>query len=225
MEVVGHDNEGDAILLLNLEQKVSDLASGFAIESTSWLVGQNDPRLVDEGAGDGGALFFAAGKFAGAVVQAVVEADSFQECEGAFAGLLLTFLPTASKPWREDIFEDRQLREEVVLLEDEPELAVPKAGRFLFVEAGNVLPTDFHRATGWREKGSEDVEQSGFATARGTHHGCRSSFLDRKIETLEDFDDFAGGLELDFQIADLDHAGKLATFLSSQSPHSTNLSL
>src|SRR5258706_15850556 len=69
-------------------EDADDLAAGFRVEVGRRLVGQDERRLVDEGAGDGYALALAAGQLVGAVLGAVVETDALEGVHGAVAALL-----------------------------------------------------------------------------------------------------------------------------------------
>ena len=62
-----------------------DLAAGLGVEVAGRLVGEQDARPVDEGAGDGGALHLAAGQLARPVVQPAAEADAVEQLDGPVA--------------------------------------------------------------------------------------------------------------------------------------------
>ena len=73
---VVRDHDQTGVLRPHLgEQEVEDDAGGLTVEVAGWLVGEDARGRADERAGDGGALAFAAGEFAGAVFEAVTEAD------------------------------------------------------------------------------------------------------------------------------------------------------
>ena len=60
-----------AFFLVQPLEQVQDLLAGPGIEVAGGLVGQEQGRVVDQGAGDGHALLLAAGELRGVVVQAV----------------------------------------------------------------------------------------------------------------------------------------------------------
>src|SRR5262245_42262310 len=62
--LVGDDDDGDAVTVQVLEQG-HDLDAGPRVESASGLVGQDEYRFVDKGAGDGDALLLTAGELRG----------------------------------------------------------------------------------------------------------------------------------------------------------------
>ena len=79
-EVVSDDDKGDSVVAVEGEEKVGDGVGRCGIERAGGFVGEDELGSVDEGAGDGGAEFFAAGELPRKVVKAAGEADAFKEC-------------------------------------------------------------------------------------------------------------------------------------------------
>src|SRR5206468_6522191 len=73
--IVGGDDEGQAPLRLQPEEKIPDHLARLGIEVARRLVGQDDSRLGNQCAGDGHALLLAPRQLARPVPQAVSEAD------------------------------------------------------------------------------------------------------------------------------------------------------
>ena len=73
-------------------KQADDLGAGVGVEVAGRLVGEQDARAIDQGAGDGGALHLAAGQLARLVLQAMPQADAVEQLRGlllqrpAFAG-------------------------------------------------------------------------------------------------------------------------------------------
>ncbi len=124
VRVVGDDDDGDALAVQLLEQ-IEDLLAGVGVQRAGRLVGQDDIRPVDQGAGDGDALLLAAGEFVGAVVGAVAQADALQRRAGA-AQALLAGQPGVHQR-QGDLFDSRGARQQVELLEDEADAAAADA--------------------------------------------------------------------------------------------------
>ena len=74
VELMGDHDDGHAVVVELLEH-AHDLDAGARIQVAGGLVGEEERRLVDEGAGDGDALLLAAGELVGQVVGAVGKAD------------------------------------------------------------------------------------------------------------------------------------------------------
>ena len=82
--VVG-DHDGGLALAVEFGEEVEDPVAGLPIEVAGRFVGEEEVGLVNQGAGDGDALPFAAAEFAGAVFEAFAEAESLEESGGALA--------------------------------------------------------------------------------------------------------------------------------------------
>src|SRR3989338_7061554 len=76
IRVVRGENDGGTFDVEFVE-KVEDAEGGFRVEVACGFVGYDEARLVNEGAGNGGALFFASGKLVWKVMASRTEADFF----------------------------------------------------------------------------------------------------------------------------------------------------
>ena len=68
-------------LIVEFLEHAHDLDAGLAVEVAGRFVGQQEGRLVDQGAGDGHALLLAAGKLVGMVVGAVGESHDLERLQ------------------------------------------------------------------------------------------------------------------------------------------------
>ena len=158
-EVVGDDDEGDSVVAVESEEEVRDVFCGRWIERAGGLVGEDKFGLVDEGAGDGGAEFFAAGELPWEMVKAVGEADIFEELERTLFRVGGGFLPIAGEAWDEDVFENIELRKEVLLLKNETERVVAESGCLFFRERRNILIADGDRTRARPIQGAKEIEK------------------------------------------------------------------
>ena len=62
--------------------KLDDLLAVAGVEIARRLVGEQHARLIDQRAGDGGTLHFAAGKLARPVLEAMAQADALEQFRG-----------------------------------------------------------------------------------------------------------------------------------------------
>ncbi len=161
--VVGDDDEGFAGFIDDAEEHVHDGGTGGGVEIAGGFVGVEDAGVVDEGAGDGDALLFAAGEFGGEVVEAFGEADAVEEF--ASAGFGVAF---ADPGREEDVFEGREFGEEEIMLEDKAHAAVAQGGAVPGVRVVKGLAVHEHVAGGGTFEAAEDVEQGGFTGAGST---------------------------------------------------------
>ena len=118
---MGDDDESDVLGAVEVEEEVGDCVGRGGVERTGGFVCEDELGLVDEGAGDGGAKFFSAGELPGKVVEALGEADGFKQMSGACFRFGSGLGPIAGEAWDEDVFEDGELGEKMLLLEDEAE--------------------------------------------------------------------------------------------------------
>jgi len=113
---VGDHDDGHAGVFLDFFEEHEDGLAGRTVQISGGLIGEEDFWAVDEGAGDGGALLFAAGKLAGAVGVSFAEAntvESFVDADGAVAAL--DFGETEREL---DVFLEGHAREEIERLKD-----------------------------------------------------------------------------------------------------------
>ena len=122
--VTRHD--GVAVLVQALEE-AHDFVAGGGVEGAGGLVGQQDRRVVHEGAGDGDALALTAGELVRLVVHAALEIDLLH---GELGHLEALVGGNAGVDQRQlDIVQRRGAGQQVERLEDEADLFVADAGQ------------------------------------------------------------------------------------------------
>ena len=203
---VGDEDDGFAVGV-ELVEEVEDFEAGLGIEVAGGFVGEDEERVVDEGAGDGDALLLAAGELLGAVVEAMAEADELREGDAVFVAV--GEIAALVKERDVDVLDDRELVDEVVGLEDEAERAAAEGGELVVVHGGDVLAAEKIFAGGGAVEAAEDVEESRFARTRRAHDGDVGAGFDDEADAAQgvnldvthrvgfvevlDADDFAGG--------------------------------
>ena len=83
---MGGDERGEAGRAHEAEEHVEDPSRGLGVEVAGGLVGEEELRAVGERPRDGDALLLAAGELGRAMLEAVAEADGFEELAGAGGG-------------------------------------------------------------------------------------------------------------------------------------------
>jgi len=83
---VGDEKDGGFLFASEASDELDDGVTGGGVEIAGGFVGEKNRRLVDEGAGDGGALKLSAGELVGAMVGAIGELDGGEEVAGAGTG-------------------------------------------------------------------------------------------------------------------------------------------
>jgi hypothetical protein len=105
------------------------------------LVGEEDVGVHGERAGDGDALHLAARQLGRLVVHAVAEADALEELGRRARGVPSG--DSAEEQRHLDVLECADLREQVEVLEDEADAAVPDLGELVAREARDLSPASW----------------------------------------------------------------------------------
>ena len=120
-----------------------DVHRDFGIEIAGRLVGKDNRRIVDDGAGDGDALLFAAGKPLRKLVAPVFEANVLQQPHDAWRDLLLRRAGYFQR--KRDIFEDRFLRQQLEILKHDADISAQIRNAFA-LQPGDVEVIHKHRS-------------------------------------------------------------------------------
>jgi hypothetical protein len=195
--VVGDHEDGLVELAAGLAEHLEDGVGVLGVEIAGGLVGEDDGGAVDEGAGDGYALLFAAGKFVGAVVETALDAEDLGEV--AEERLVQFFFHGRAEVGDVvcdfDIAHCGERWEEIESLEDEADFGATHFGAFGVGEFREVDAVDQDRAGGGASETAEDVEEGGLARAGGAYDGDELAGRDREADLAEGGDfEFAGAI-------------------------------
>jgi hypothetical protein len=83
---VGDEEDGSFFFASEASDEFDDGVTGGGVEIAGGFIGEKNRGLVDEGAGDGGALKLSSRELVGAVVGAIGEMDGGEEFAGAGTG-------------------------------------------------------------------------------------------------------------------------------------------
>ena len=184
-----HDDEAVAG---HVAQQIHDLHARLGVEGARGFVGQQDLRVIDEGARDGDALHLAARHLRGLLVDVVLQADAFKSVEGALAAL-------GAGDAREgqcqlDVRENALVGDQVVGLEDESDavvaVGVPVARLVVFRR--NAI--DDEVAALEAVEAADDVEHRRLAGAGLAQHGHKLVVAERHGDLVERHLHEVGGL-------------------------------
>ena len=197
-----HDDEA---VVGDFGEQVHDLDARLGIERAGGLVGKEDFRVVDEGAGDGDALHLAAGKLARLLVDVVGKPHLPQGFDGARAALGARH---ARKRERElDVGKDGLVGDEVVALEHEPDAVVAERVPIavLVFLGGHAVDDEVARVV--VVEPADDVEHGGLARPRRAEDGHELVVAEGNGHVVErDLGEAAGCVCL-ADIAQLEHFG------------------
>ena len=139
------------------------------VEAARRLIGKNHARAIDERTRHSHALAFAARELRGFVVQALAQAQIVEQFGSALHGIAL--LVAAQQGRNSHIFERRKLRQELVKLKYEAYVAISEVGELVAFEFQHIHAVVNDAAAIGRVESAENLQQSGFAGAAGTHDG------------------------------------------------------
>ena len=120
---MGDEDHGVA-LFVQLLKHPQHLPAGMGVQRARRLVGQDDRRVAGQGAGDGHTLLLAAGELVGLVPELAAQAHPLQRCDGAVARRCAAAHAGVDEG-DFHVFQQGQLGQQIVLLEDEAQLLVP----------------------------------------------------------------------------------------------------
>ena len=81
--VMGHEDQSLASFATRGRQQLRDITCVLIVEVADWLVGENEPRIVDEGPGNRDALLLSAAQFRRPVPGAIAKTDRVEQLLGA----------------------------------------------------------------------------------------------------------------------------------------------
>ena len=167
-----------------LQQKAQTAFGGLRVEVAGRLVGQNQRRMMDQGAGDGRPLEFTARQARRQVGLPPGQADGGEHLRGAGQGPGRIHIGQHQGQGR--ILGYGEVGQDVKRLEHEAEMLAPEACASRLVQAGERRPGDVDRS-GVRRIQSGDQVQEGRLPRPGLAHD-RDHFTRRKIqvEALEE---------------------------------------
>jgi len=146
------------------------------VEIAGGLVGEEDAWPVHEGAGQGHALLFAAGKLGRVVATPGAEANRLERRMCPVSRRVIAF----QLQRQHHVFLGRQRGEEVKRLEHEAHQPPANRGAGFLVDCLESLAVESYAAPGGHVEAGQQAEQGGLARARRTHDG--EAFAGRHAE-------------------------------------------
>ena len=167
--IVRGEDEGEAEAAVEIVHEVDELGGIFGVEVGGGLVGEHQGRTMNDGAGYGDALTFAAGEQIGAMAGAGGEADAFKG--SGYAGAALGCGDALDQQREFDVFSRGEDGDEVEGLKDESDFDAAEGGEARRAEFGCIDTLDEDAAGGGLVDATDEVEQRGLAAAAGAGDG------------------------------------------------------
>ena len=165
------------------------------------LVGQQQPRPVDQGAGQGHALLLAARQLARIVGHPMLQPDLGQKCPRRRERVAV-----AGKLQRQGhVLECGHGRDQVEGLEQDADPVAAEQRQAILVETAQIDAFDRHPAARRPLDATDDRHQAGLAGAGRTHHAYAGAGFDQKIDAAQDCHRPRGARKGKMHIGKLDH--------------------
>ena len=168
--------------LVDPQQQLQDLPADERVEVAGRLVGDDQPRVVDERAGDRRPLLLAAGQLRRGLLGLRGQPDQGQHAIDRRPDLAPR---RAGHLEREgDVLVDRLGRQELEVLEDDPDLAA-HLGHLPAAEPGDVLAVEHDRAAGRDLVADEQLDERRLAGAGRPDEEDEVAFGDDQVDVAQ----------------------------------------
>ncbi len=176
-QVVGDQHERLARLAADALEQLEHGAARLRVERAGGLVGQDEARVLGDGAGDGDALLLATRELGGEVVDAVRQAHAGEH-------VVDRQRVDANLARQLDVLARGEACDEVVELEDEAHVVAPVEGKALLVELRDVAPVEENLPRGGLLHAAEHVEHRGLAGPRRAHDEHEFAALELQVDAV-----------------------------------------
>lgn len=176
---MGDQHDGLSALVEAGEQP-QHLPGALAVEAAGGFVGEQQAGGVDQGAGQGDALLFAAGQLARCAVLLTGQAQLVEQL--AAGGTGLPGGPAGQQGGEFDVVGDGEVGDQVEELEDDPDVVAAQFGPARLAVAVDLPSVEPEGAAVGAVQAAEEVEESGFAGSRGAGDGDEFAAFDGQVD-------------------------------------------
>ena len=155
---MGDEHDGGPELARQGGQHLDDLVAVQRVERTGRLVGEQQPALADDGAGDGDALLLPTGEVVGVAVEMMAEAERVQRLDRRLPRLAGAAAVELER--QHHVLDGGQRRHEVEPLEHVADVAPAQRRQILGGQVAEVPAVDAHLAGARRFEAAGEVEQA-----------------------------------------------------------------
>ena len=203
IRVVGYEDDGSA-LSVELLEKDKNLETGSRVQVTRCLVGKNHGRIVHQRPGDGYTLHLSTRHLIALMVESLAQSYSLQSFDGT---LLALFCADGRIVHQRQLYilYARGFRQEIVVLEDEANLAVAQDGSVVAAHLAHAHAIQVIFTLGRGVETAQLVEQGGFAGTRLTHNGNELALVDLEAYAFQGVDGFITHKKVAAHVVELDH--------------------
>ena len=200
---MGHEDDG-APLGVELLEEHEYLEAGARVEVARGFVGEDYGGVVDQGAGYGYALHLSARHLVAVVVEPLAQSYGLEGDDGTLLALVGTHGGVVHER-QLDILHAGGLGEQVVVLEDEPYLAVAQNGAVVAAHGAHAHTVEVVFAARRRVEAAKLVEQGGLSRARLAHDGDKLALVYLEAHSLEGVHGLVAHLEVAAHVVEIYH--------------------
>ena len=178
--LVGDDHHRDAQLPVDVLDERQDRVGGVGVQRAGGLIAEQHFGVGCQCAGNGNALFLAAGKHVGVNIRLIGQANALQQLHGLLVGSSLAHTAQAHRSQRDVLFH-RQVGEQVKMLEHHAHLG---AGG-INVAFGDLFAVQHNRAAVRFFQAGQAAQKSGLAAAGRPNQADNIALIDGQVNALE----------------------------------------
>ncbi len=179
-----------------------EFASGIDIEVPRRFIGEDNLRTVGQRAGYRDPLLFPSRKLFRPVTHPIFQTDIFEELFRSITSLAFAFACDQGR--NHDIFEGREIVEEIVMLENEADMAIAEQGSAALVHVIEGTPVNLHFPFGRFIQTAENMQQSRFTDPGMPYHSDHISLVYAEFNPFEDRQRTFGSIEIPLHAAGLE---------------------
>src|SRR5713101_1343713 len=185
-------NDGGAPVVEALEE-LHDFVALRGVEVAGGLVGEDELGILDDRASDANELLLAAGKLVGEEIFFADDVEAVEDIANQADALFVGDIFVGERDF--EIFEDGEIVDEVIALEDEADVGFVQLVAFLDVEFVDGLIVKIVFAVPRAVEHADDAEQRGFSGTGRSHEGDEFAGLNVQGDAAEDEEFAAAGVE------------------------------
>jgi hypothetical protein len=179
------DDQNRAAAAHQAFEELEDRLGGPRVEVAGRLVRDQERWVVRHGARDRGALLLPARHGRGQLAGVLEHPDLFEEELGAGAALAGR-VQAAEVHRQHDVLDQRERRQELEELEDDPDVAAAPLGQLRLAERVHRRLADGHAAGGRPVDARDHVQQRGLSAARFPHQRNKFAAINGQVNAFED---------------------------------------
>ena len=174
------DHEDGLAIVIYLLKETQELVSRFGVERAGRLIGEDELRVCDKRAGDGGALLLSARDLIGVFLQDVLDAELCGNRIERAAHLVVLLAREHQR--QEDIVLNRKGVEQIKILKHEAQIVTAEGGYLLLLYLDDVASVEQDLSGARLIERSEDIQKRRLAAAALAHDGDVFALLNREAD-------------------------------------------